>query len=338
MTRPGVEDIKGLLPRQWKNVPGCIVEWWTVFAFRASISTLSLIVFAALLLWQGQARDVLSGIDDILSLSEQGIRLPGFRWVGIITYTSFWFTGFYLALILALVARVTGMLEFSCMTPEPDERRQRIVQDYSIFIFFSTLFVVHLAYAFSSVPSTMYGAVSVMATVSAIVLVPRFLLNRWNASPAWRIGVYLVLGTLAACFVFYLNGMYVSESVAATIVSCLTPAFALIAVLFRGLPFPNRDGRWAALLIIQTLLLSLMFLVVVFVTPLPSTILNVLYVVGSVSLVFVWLAWFASILACCLLIGILSESAFWPTRFFFDNQSEGFTYIHSNNRGILVEL
>jgi hypothetical protein len=303
VTCPECDSVERSLGKRWRLLAGFIDEWWRVAAYRAWIGTLSLIAIAALLTLPSQTRDILSGIGETLTLGGQGMLSPGFRWDGVTAYTALWLAGLFLALALALVVRVTGLLEFGHpyhVVPEHDERRRRVVLDYSALTFVGALSVVHLTYLSAS--ANLYEAGAVMAIVSALVLIPWFLLNRWNVSRAWRIGVYLVIAALIACYTFYGTYSRSDERIVADMVSCATPALALIAILSRGLPFPVRDNRSTALLIILASLPSLLVLTLVVETPWPPGILYALYRVGIVPVVFVWLAWLASALAFGLLV------------------------------------
>ena len=264
MTCPERDSVERSPGERWTRLAGFMGEWWRVAAYRAWIGTLSLVALTALLILPSQSRDILSGIGDILTLGGQGGMSPGFRWDGVIAYTALWLAGLFLALALALVVRVTGLLEFGNAyhdMPEHDQSRRRVVINYSALIFIGTLSVIHLEHL--SAGANVYEAGAVMAIVSAVALTPWFLLNRWNVSRAWRIGVYLVIAVLIAGFAFYGTYKHSDERFAADVVSCATPALALIAVLSRDLPFPVRDKGSTALLIVLALLLSLLVLTLV---------------------------------------------------------------------------
>lgn len=306
MTHPELDGVERSLGRQWRRLAGFVAEWWRVAAHAGSIGTLGLLAIGALLIFSNQARDILSGIGETLTLGGRGMLSPGFRWAGVEAYAMFWLAGLFLALVLSLVVRVAGLLEFDHppdATQGCDERRRRIVFGYATLIFIGTLSVVHLAYL--SGGADVYRAGGIMAIVSAAALVPWFLLNRWKVSLAWRIAVYLVIAILIGGFTLYGTYINTDERIVADMVSCATPALALIAILSGGLPFPARDNRSTGLLIVLASLLSLMVLILMVEAPWPLEMLVVLYKVGSAPVAMIWLAWLASALACCLLVAQL---------------------------------
>ncbi|MDR2239984.1 MAG: MFS transporter [Zoogloeaceae bacterium] len=278
------------------DVFGRMPEWWSV-AVGAWVGTLSLLALIALMALQGQTRDILSGIADTLMLGGRGM-LPGFRWYGATTYASFWLAGFFLALVLALVVRVTGALSGH------DEKRRQVVSRYAGFVFIGTFFIIHSAYlsyvsGAASVASDMVVTGVILLLFSVFVLAPWFL---WNKPPILKFCACLGFMGVLVCLFFYAAFKQADETILANAVSTITPALAWLVIRFYGLSFPARDGQSIGLLAVVAFLLTLMVGAAMFLYPWPLDMAAILFAVGSIPIAFAWLAWLASVLACGVLV------------------------------------
>src|SRR5262249_48309012 len=122
---------------------------WQVLFYRAWISTFCLLTLGIVLTFESQTRDILWGIGETMQFAARGMISPGFRWAGVIAYSAFWFSGLVLAAVLALVARVTGLLEFSRRNGRSSQQeayRRKVVFIWSQIVFVGALGIIHFAY------------------------------------------------------------------------------------------------------------------------------------------------------------------------------------------------
>lgn len=272
-----------------------VYERWSVIAYRAWISTLGLLAIAVLLTTEDQTRDILWSINETMQLATRGLMSEGFRWAGVKSYAVFWCASFLLAAILALIARVTGSLDFAkgeTASPQRKHRFQQVAIDYSILIFVGTLAVIHFAYLSES-GSRSNSAIAVMLIMSTAIWLPWYLLNRWKARRIVWIVVYLVIALGIAYLGVYSKNQMADEGVYAQICSCITPALALIFALRHDWSAPGRDVRLRSVLVLVALILTLAIIA-------PWSV-RVLFTVGSIPIAFTWLVWLVSVLACGVL-------------------------------------
>lgn len=272
---------------------------WHVLLYRAWISTLGIAALAVVLIFPDQSREILWGLGETIRSASQDSLEPKFRWNGVMAYAALWLGAVMLATALALVTRVMGAPVFLA-SARPRRARtdrvhdQRIVALCARSILVATLTVTHFTFLHQLTGSIVSTAL-MFVFLFVIIVLPWVALHRWrpNAGKKWHLATGILIFAVLAGLWFSSYHPFVDYDLM-QILSAATPSLAIVAIVALGSRLPADDWTWAKVLVISTVLLS----VAVFAPWSP----NVIWTVGSVAVVLIWLAWAVCALACIMLV------------------------------------